>query len=454
MNKVLSFSIDSYKWATALFLFVIVLGSIIGILTPAGLGWDFANFYDTGRRVAAGQQADIYHPDRLIQGETPQGDLAFWGTPLSAWLYAPLSGFSPPTALMLFKIQNTVAYFLSLGLLFQLNRQWVEHSPLSQWRFAAQFFGMCLLFQPLWTVYRVGGQTTPTVLFLLSLGLLFYTNGRQWLTAWCLVMAAMIKPAFILGVALLMLISGLRFFLITSSVFAILGIVSLGVMGFELHMEFIARMLNGAKITYPWMFNSSLYVLIEHLRLFNHGMSDPLVPNQVFSWFFSLVKVSVLGVFGFLLVRGYSVITQGKASRHFTYLLACTFALMLAQTVWEHYLAVLILLLGYLLTIYDEMPSGAKGVFLSIIGFSVGQNLIFIHLVERVFEFSSLISVVLICLFKSLPLFLTLLYLLIFHNSLLRSYARERWRDERSVINFFSLKGPRAERRLADMSPV
>ena len=51
----------------------IALVAITGILVPAGLGWDFANFYDTGRRAAAGQLMTIYDPTATIAGQAPQG---------------------------------------------------------------------------------------------------------------------------------------------------------------------------------------------------------------------------------------------------------------------------------------------------------------------------------------------------------------------------------------------
>ena len=85
----------TYQLVTWVFLAILLCGAIIGIVVPAGLGWDFANFYDTGRRVAAGQIQDLYNPKSLINGEQPQGTLAFWGTPISAWLYVPLSWLPP-----------------------------------------------------------------------------------------------------------------------------------------------------------------------------------------------------------------------------------------------------------------------------------------------------------------------------------------------------------------------
>ena len=36
---------------TAAAVLLIAIGNVVGIVVPAGVGWDFANFYDTGRRV-------------------------------------------------------------------------------------------------------------------------------------------------------------------------------------------------------------------------------------------------------------------------------------------------------------------------------------------------------------------------------------------------------------------
>jgi hypothetical protein len=117
-----------YRRLTIALCMVILAGAIVGIIVPAGSGWDFANFFDTGRRMAAGQVLDLYRPDSLIAGEQPQGKLGFYGAPISALLYMPLSLFSPAWALIAFKVQNTIAYFAALGLLYWHNRQFAGNS--------------------------------------------------------------------------------------------------------------------------------------------------------------------------------------------------------------------------------------------------------------------------------------------------------------------------------------
>ncbi len=149
-------------------LVLISLGCLIAVFVPAGLSWDFGNFYDAGRVVASGELDLLFKAERgLIGGELPQGKMLFWGTPLSAYLYIPMGWFSSESALIIFKIQNVAAYFATLLILFQHLRRYVDEATVSQWRFAAAYAVLALLYQPFWTVFRVGGQSTATVLLLL-----------------------------------------------------------------------------------------------------------------------------------------------------------------------------------------------------------------------------------------------------------------------------------------------
>src|SRR5437867_12908634 len=109
-------------------LLAVVLGAGVtaGIAIPAGTGWDFANFYDAGHKAAAGQIRDLYDPEAVIAGRPAEAQLPYWGTPLSAYLLAPLAWMPPSTALVVFKIENTAALLLGLWLLFRYNRRFAE----------------------------------------------------------------------------------------------------------------------------------------------------------------------------------------------------------------------------------------------------------------------------------------------------------------------------------------
>jgi len=400
-----------YQYLTLLFVLLLVVGCTIGILVPAGLGWDFANFYDTGRRVASGQIGDLYNPATLIGGEAPQGHLGFWGTPVSAILYVPMSWFGPESALMLFKIQNTLAYFAALALLYFFNRKFVGGSPQAQWQFAATFVFLSLLYQPFWTVYRVGGQTTPTVVMLLSLALVAHTSMRFFVSSALLVIAVLIKPAFVTALIFLMCVSGFRFFGITIAFLSISGLASLMMMGWGVHEAFLSKVLQGVKATYPWFYNSSLYILVEHLRLFASDGPESYFRDALFTLAFLGIKALVVGVFVVIMAKSRDEKWSHAAKSHFDFLMAISFFLLISQTVWEHYLAVLFFLLVYVVASHREFSRGAKVVTVGIVLFAIGQNLILINYLRDQFSFQTIPRLVGICLYKSGPLLLTLLFL-------------------------------------------
>ncbi|MHC4594399.1 MAG: glycosyltransferase 87 family protein [Planctomycetota bacterium] len=410
-----------------LFILLILIGSIIGILVPAGLGWDFANFYDAGRRAAAGQINDLYEPESLIGGEQPQGHMAFWGTPLSVFMYVPLSWFSPESALTIFKIQNTIVYFTAFLVLFIFNRKFVVNSYIKQWRFTAVFVFLCLIYQPFWTVYRVGGQTTPTVLLLFSLALVAHTKARFILSSLLLVIAVMIKPAFITALVFLICVSGLRFFASTVAFLLLTGLTSIVVMGWSINQEFISRMLQGATATYPWYYNSSLYIFIEHLRLLAQSGSDSLLHSALFPLSFIIIKALIVGTFIFIFLKSRTQALSQEAKNHFHFLMGVVFFLLISQTIWEHYLSVLFLLLIYVVASYEKFSRGAITLIGGILFLAIGQNLIFINFLRYQFSFDTIPAILFICLLKSGPLILTLLFLWRHHGELFQSYGSQVW---------------------------
>src|SRR5262245_14852705 len=109
-----------------LLMMVLAAGVTAGIAVKAGTAWDFANFYDAGHKIAAGQIGDLYNPDALISGKAPEARLPYWGTPLSAYLLAPLAWLSAGPAFFVFKAENTAALLLGLWLLYRYNSRLTE----------------------------------------------------------------------------------------------------------------------------------------------------------------------------------------------------------------------------------------------------------------------------------------------------------------------------------------
>lgn len=414
-----------YHHLTILLLAMIAAATVAGIVVPAGIGWDFANFYDTGRRAAAWQIADLYNAESLIAGQQPQGKLAFWGAPISALFYAPLGWFSAESALMVFKIQNALALFAALWLLYRHCRQFVEQSKTAQWRFAAMFAGLVLIYQPFWSIYRVGGQTTPTVFLLFTIALLSHTKKQFRVSAACIALALLIKPGFAFVLLPLVLVCGRKFLQELAFTLIAVGLVSILLLGWEVHAQFLQTMLQGMKNAYPWLYNSSLYVTAENLKL----LAEPPVDARWLGIPVAMVKLAMVALFGWLYWQSRKQDWPTAARRHFDFLMAVTFCLMISQTVWEHYLEVLFLLLAYLAAVHRQLSFGAQILLAAIFVVSLGQNIVLTNALGARFGFTSIPALVVVGLLKSSPLWLTLILLLRHRQEFFQSYLSPQWQQ-------------------------
>jgi len=417
---------DTDRRLTVVCLILLLVGTVIGIAVPAGPGWDFANFYDTGARVAAGQLRDIYDPSAPIRGASPQGTMAFWGAPLSAIFYTPMAWLAPGAALVLFKIQNTLAYFAALLLLYVHTRRFAGDSPEAQSRFGALFAFLALIYQPFWTVYRVGGQTTPTIVFLLTVALVTHTAGKRLWTVFCLVTTVLIKPAFLPILGILMLVSGARFFRDATLVGSTLALTSVAVLGWPIHREFLAVLARGATKSFPWFYNSSLYVWFDALRvIFPAGSAA--APSPVITAVVTGAKVCVLLLAILVFVRSRAEAWVPAARRHFDFLMAVSFCLLLSQTVWEHYLAVLFLPLAYLVAVRHHLGQSAVRLIWGIFFLSIWQNLIIVNVLRGSFRWESFVALLAVGLLKSGPLLLFLILLARYRAEVYATYALQPW---------------------------
>jgi hypothetical protein len=406
---------------------LILAGCLAGIIVPAGLGWDFANFYDAGHKALVGQVADLYDPTSRIAGEEPQGRMTFWGVPISSYFYAPLAWLPPRTALTVFKIQNTLAIFIALLILYSHTRQFVGHSPLARQAFAAAFVLLALVYQPFWTIYRVGGQTTPTVFLLLVLGLLCHTSSRFKLSAACFVLAVLIKPAFAPGLLLLGLVSGFRFFRATAVLLLVIAGISVLVMGWSIHEEFLVRMLEGSRRSTTWLYNSALTVWIENLRVLSDPDPTTYSRPPLLSALVFMIKVAVLALFVWLYASARARPWSSRARLHYHYLLAVLFPLLIAPVVWEHYLSLLFLPLAYFVAAHRHFSRSALWTVGLIFFFAIGQNLILVNWLDARFTYDSASELLIVGLFKSAPLLLTLVLLWRHRDELFESYAAPAW---------------------------
>jgi hypothetical protein len=408
-----------YRRWTWVFIGLIVAGCLVGIAVPAGLGWDFANFYDAGRRIAAGQVGDLYAPASSIAGQPPQGSTGFFGAPLSALFYVPLAAFSARTALVLFKIQNALAFAAIFILLLRFYRPFLSGPPLEHFRFTALFAFLFLIYQPFWTIFRVGGQTTPTVLLMLSLGLVAHTNGRFWASALCVVIAALIKPSLAPAVVFLACISELAFVWRMAALWTGAGALSLLLLGWPVHVSFVNQMLESLQWEYSWYFNSSIYVPLDILRAHVH--------QAIFLILTYALKAAVVVTFVWFAWQARRRPWTAAARRHLCFLLMMAFYLVWSPTVFEHYLSLLFPLLIFIVASSTSFSREALTLVAAIFFFSIGQNLILINWIRYGFEIDSLPELLCVSLFKGAPLLLTMVLLWRHGTELLRSHTAPAW---------------------------
>ena len=399
---------------TRLALVLLLLGCAAGVALPAGIGWDFANFYDTGRRVVAGQLADVYDASTTIAGAPPSTTLDFYGTPLSALLYAPLGLLPPYAALVVFKLVDTLALWGALLLLHRAGRGHVGDAPAAAARYAARFAWAALLFQPFWTVYRVGGQTTPLAFLLLTLGLLAHLRSRAGWAALCFAVAVAIKPAFALGYAFLLLAAGPRFLAFSLLHGAWLGALSIAVAGWPLHLEFLQKMAANSGRIAPWTYNSSIWIVPAEISRWIAGPgAESLAPPR---WLVLGLQASIVAGCAALAWSTKRRPLPGAARVHQQWMIALIFFLLASQTAWEHYLAVLFLPVAFWLAAWDRAPRPVQRAVAAVVVLSVPQNLIFTTALAKVLPSESLPAILAVTLLKSAPT-LIVLWLLVRHRA-------------------------------------
>ncbi len=406
---------------------LLVLGvpALIGILIPAGAGWDFANFYDTGRRAAAGELGEIYRPGSLIAGAAPQGGMAFWGAPLSAWLYAPLALFSAPVALVLFKLAGTIAFAVGL---FCLYRQTAEAAGLdavdARQSFALVILLLVALYQPFWTIYRVGGQTTPFVFLLVVAASRAYRR-RLWPgAALALLLVVLIKPGFVFIPALLFFLGGRRFALWLAGIFLAAAAGSILLLGWPIHRQFLDILIAGSRKPSPWFFNSSLAILGDAFRPIRDsgpvfGEGGPL-PGLIGLGLRGLGAATIV----WLAWRAHRLLPETRARRGLDMFLAVALSLLAVQVVWEHYLSLLFIPLLFLVAQWRSWSRGARLLLVCLFALMPAQNLILVMAFRSHVPLTSHAALLAVSLVKAGPLLLFLLWLLRYQGELLARWHR------------------------------
>lgn len=400
----------------------LIVLAVAGILVPAGPGWDFANFYDTGARALAGQMADIYHPERQIDHQAPQGGMAYWSPPLSAYFYVPMAALPPLVALTVFKLFGTLAWAAALWLLVADHLPHAPARPDARDEYLELLLAGLIVFQPIWAIYRVGGQTTPFVLLLFTLALRAHVRGQFWRMAAAVVTACLIKPAFALVPAWLVLPSTWRVPLALAVVGAAVGLLGLAVAGVPLHLEFLDVVRKGAAGGFPWPFNSSLYVVGESLKGAGPGVAG--AAGVVLLG----LKLAVAALVAVAAWQARQLDASPAARRHCHMLLAIIGALLLSQVVWEHYLQLLLPLWTYLLAVRDQLSQAARRLLAAALAACLLQNIVVVNVIRAVVPTGDVAVATVMAVLKSTPLLLTVVFLARHRHEWFATYRAPSWR--------------------------
>lgn len=406
---------------------LIGLGCLAGVLVPAGLGWDFANFYDAGRRVVAGEAAHLYDPKAPIGGLPPQGTTGFFGTPLSALLYTPLAAFAPTTALVLFKLADVAALLGALLVLWRFYRSLAGGSADARATFTAWFAVLSLVYQPFWTIFRVGGQTTPFVFLALTLALVGHVRGRFWRSAIGVAVAALIKPSLAPTVLLLLAVAGPAYAWRSVVAFLAAALASVVLLGWPAHEAFLALMRRSSQVTYAWYFNSSVFILFDNWRLAAGPESDASGLVPIVTALQALVRLGAVMLIGSLLWSARRAGWSPAAWRHLQFQMAVLLFLFVSLTVWEHYLALLFPFLAYLVAAREALGRAVLRLVVVIAALSLLQNLILIDWLRAHVAFTTWPRLMGIAILKSAPLTVTVYGLCRHRRAVLASHTLAIW---------------------------
>jgi Glycosyltransferase family 87 len=406
---------------------LIVAGSLAGIVTPRGIGLDFANFYDAGHKALSGQFDALYDPFATIAGQPPLGNMTFFSLPITSYLFAPLARFEPQTALILFKVQSTAFLWAGLVALYFHLRRLAGDEAGQQARFFALFTGAALLFQPFWAVYRVGGQTTPLVFLLLVIGLISFSRARFWAAALCYVLVVLVKPVFAPGLILLFLYPAARFRI--ASLVLSLGAAagSFVWLGWDVHIAFLEKLANqGSDFVSPY-YNSNMFTWVEVLMQPGADFSQiATLPGGVRAVALALRLLAIAGLLVMLVRLNRSDATR-TAKLHFTFIIGMLLPMVFSPVVWGHYLAVFFVPLAYMLAMRRYFPTLAMVGLGVAVAFSFFQNLVVVVKIDRIFGLDTWPEVFWLTSAKSVTMLLVVGVMLIWSRQYLGTYRDDTW---------------------------
>ena len=410
-------------------LMLTAVGVFAGLLIPWGIGLDFANFYDAGHKALAGQFADLYDPFAQIEGQKPLSHMSFFSAPLTSYLYAPMAALPPRIALILFKMSGTLALVVALFLLYRHLLPLSGGSRRNHAVFFALFSTSVFLFQPFWTIYRIGGQTTPWVFLIFVLALIFYSRDEFIKTALLYGLAVLIKPAFAPGAILMFVMSGARFRIAALLFGVAVAAVSVFLLGWQIHLEFVKKILSEAKGFSDPSNNSSPFSFLEPWFIDEVGKRLPTNLADAARTTGNILRLATALALLAGLWAALRLPLAVAARRHTAFNASLLLSLILSPVVWSHYLAMLFPLLAICIAHRHLLPKSARFVVALSILFSFLQNRMIYRKIDAWIDFDNVVDLAVASFFMSLPILLVLMTMLIWHRAIGESLNSPLWKS-------------------------
>jgi hypothetical protein len=121
---------------------------------------------------------------------------------------------------------------------------------------------------------------------------------------------------------------------------------------------------------------------------------------------------------------------EPAASRSHVFVLGIMLSLAVMPVVWAHYLSLLFLLIAYVVAAPGYFSAQAKWALAFLVVFSMGQRLSFVKwFTSSVIYVNSTPELVVLGMFKAVPLVLMVTFLLIHRKELYASYHSPAWKS-------------------------
>jgi hypothetical protein len=399
-----------------------------GLYRTHGIKLDFANFYDAGTKARAGAFDVLYDPHALIDGEPSFGAMSFVSAPISAWLYAPISLLPPYTALFVFKALGAAAIMAGLVLLWRHLRRLAGPSPADRDAFLALFAVAAAVFQPFWTIFRVGGQTTPLIFLLLVVTLIALDRARPGLAAFWIAAAVLIKPVVGPAAFVLFLGAGSRFRLAALAFGIGSAAVSVALLGLDVHLAFLDAISDkSGGLMVPW-YNAAPFAFVEPLMLGAkaYAKMPVIAPDTVI--YAGLVLRGLMAValaLGLvaLMRRVPSPRAQAAALLHGATIIMLT----VSPILWAHYLCWLFPLIVTLIALGRHLSGMAKALLAAAVASGFFLNEIVIDRLVRLTGLDSLAEITAFSVVRGLPMLLLFLLFAVARRDILAALRDPAW---------------------------